>query len=135
MGAVLGGKIALSLHLGWAALAVGALSGCAFDRNTQANPAAIWRGCFSSGSSAPIRLEIDSPASNLLSGTLEIPEDDEVYGLSGSPAHSTLAVLDGTLAGRPDLTNRIELLRSSDGIMIVHINEGPPLGPLESPCP
>ena len=134
-GAVLGWKIALSLLLGWGALAVVTLPGCMFDSSNIAAVESDWPGCYSSGSSDSIRLQLNSSEENLLTGTLEIPEADEMYSLSGPDSNSNLAVLQGSLAGRPDLINEIVLLRAIDGTIKAHINEGPSLGPLASPCP
>jgi hypothetical protein len=114
-----------------------ALPACTFDPGISLGEAFSWAGCYSSGPTGLVRLELAGPGpldSDLLAGTLEIGQDG-TYSLNGTAIDSTLAILDGRLAGRPDLTGGIVLLRSVENTVTVRIDEVQFLGPLVRPCP
>jgi hypothetical protein len=140
---VLGRKASLTMVIGWGAVAVVTLPNCNIivdlvevDLPNLAEP---WVGCYS-GPPRGTTLNLEAPEGDVdvLTGTLIVPQNDEVYGLSGNVIQGdeeTLASLKGSLAGRPDLTSTIVLLRSDEDTVTVQIDEAQFLGPLARPCP
>jgi hypothetical protein len=116
------------------ALIVGA--GCLPVPPPAQDHASLFAGCYGDGDADGVRLLLETPAINLLTGTLAPGPSSTVllYALEGSATSAEEAELTGTPArGGDDV--RVVLLRSVSGTLAVSIEDQPPLGPLNrEPC-